>query len=458
MARTQVSLEPRLKAAIVSVLGVAVAVAAADAALGGFHAAQPWRWAIAPLCLAGALLAERFPVKIGPEQKVTLGALPCLVAALLLPPGVGPATAAAGVLLANRLARRSWWETALNSGNVLLATALAAAVGSLRQDVDYSAELHAAGGAAVYLAVNLGLAVLPAAIHSGRPYLSLLRGAAAATWPASLTLAACAVSIAVLAIESPPVAALPLIVLPLIYRMNLAIEAQAKANAQLAGVLAAQRRFLTDVSHQVATPLATIMTNLSILRRVTRGGAAEDAVSDSVAEAERMKRMLGRLRALAHADEDVPLRRELVDLAELTSDVVRAYAAQAVTSGIELVAEVNASARVSADKDLLREAVANLVDNAVRVSPRGTDVRLRVERGAAGPKIAVIDHGPGIEEERLSNLFDRFQRSDSGSGLGLAIARRVVERHGGTIRVDTSRGAGSTFTIELPEQPPRPQP
>jgi len=221
--------------------------------------------------------------------------------------------------------------------------------------------------------------------------------------------------------------------------------------SQLAGVLAAQRRFLTDVSHQVATPLATIMTNLSILRRATRGGLAEEAVTDSVAEAERMKRMLGRLRSLAHADEDIPLRRELVDLAELTADVVRAYTAQAGTSGVGLVTEVGATARVSADKDLLREAVANLVDNAVRVSPRGAAVRLTVGKGSLGSKIAVIDSGPGIDHDRLGSLFDRFQRSDSGSGLGLAIARRVVERHGGTIKVDTAMGTGSTFTIELPE-------
>jgi signal transduction histidine kinase len=265
-----------------------------------------------------------------------------------------------------------------------------------------------------------------------------------------LTLGACAISVALLAVESPLAAPLPLVVLPMIYRMNRAIEAQRKANEQLAGVLAAQRRFLTDVSHQVATPLATIMTNLSILSRATRKGPSGEVVSDSVAEAERMKRMLGRLRALAHADEDVPLRRELVDLAELTADVVRAYTAQAATSGVGIVTEVGTSARVNADKDLLREAVANLVDNAVRVSPRGARVTLRVDRGTGGPSIAVADTGPGIEEERLPRLFERFQRSDSGSGLGLAIARRVVERHGGTIRVKTERGTGSTFTIELP--------
>jgi signal transduction histidine kinase len=278
----------------------------------------------------------------------------------------------------------------------------------------------------------------------------LVRQAVAASWPASLTLAACAVSIAILTIEAPVAAPLPLIVLPLIYRMNLAILDQARANEQLAGVLTAQRRFLTDVSHQVATPLATIMTNLSIMRRAGRGSASH-AIEDSVAEAERMKRMLMRLRALAHADEDVPLRRELVDLAELTADVVRAYAAQAGTSGVALVTEVTVPASINADKDLLREAVANLVDNAVRFSPRGAGVTLRVARGSAGPSIDVIDAGPGIEEERLPRLFERFQRSDSGSGLGLAIARRVVERHGGTLRVQTAPGTGSTFTIELPE-------
>ena len=130
--------------------------------------------------------------------------------------------------------------------------------------------------------------------------------------------------------------------------------------------------------------------------------------------------------------------------------MVRAYTAQAATTGVGLVTQVSVQASINADKDLLREAVANLVDNALRVSPPGAQVRLSVDRGSSGPLITVADNGPGIEEDRLPRLFERFQRSDSGSGLGLAIARRVVERHGGTIRVKTEPGAGSTFTIELP--------
>ena len=435
-----------LRAAIIGVPVLGVVLAAIAAGLNGTAAADPWRLFLIPACFVAVVVAERFPVKIGPEQKITLGALPCLVAALLLPPGIGPATAALSVLAGNFFVRRPWPEGVYNAGNTLVAASLAAMVGTVGSDIDGTQVVRAAAGAAVYVLANVGLAALPASLHSGRPYLGLLQQVFSATWPASLSLAACAVTFSILWVEAPIAAPLPLIVLPMIYRMNRAIQAQAKANEQLNGVLTAQRRFLTDVSHQVATPLATIMTNLSILSRANRGRPAEEAVSDSVAEAERMKRMLARLRSLAHADEDVPLRRELVDLAELTADVVRAYTAQASTSGVELVADVGTRAQVSVDKDLIREAVANLVDNAVRVSPPGTQVTLSVDRGV----IAVADEGPGIEEDRLPRLFERFQRSDSGSGLGLAIARRVVERHGGTIRVKTALGSGSTFTIELP--------
>jgi signal transduction histidine kinase len=445
MAASSMTFTRPLKVALVAVPALGIALAGVAARAGGFAVAGAWRLWLIPACLVAVALAERYPVKIGPQQKINLGALPCLIAVLLLPPGVGPATAGLSVLAGNRFVRRSWAESGFNSGNVLTAGAVTALIAGGTGD-----GMREGIGALAYILVNLLLGVIAPALMTGKSYLALLRRAALATWPSSIALAACAVLIALLLVAAPLAAVLPLVVLPMIYRMNRAIEAQEKANEQLEGVLASQRRFLTDVSHQVATPLATIMTNLSILRRAARGGPAEGAVADSVASAERMKRMLARLRSLAHADEDVPLRRELIDLAELTADVVRAYTAQAATSGVDLVAAVGPSARVSADKDLLREAVANLVDNAVRVSPRGAHVRLSVERGSGGPVIAVADEGPGIEEERLPRLFERFQRSDSGSGLGLAIARRVVERHGGTIRVKTARGEGSTFLIELP--------
>src|SRR5260370_21597516 len=98
-----------------------------------------------------------------------------------------------------------------------------------------------------------------------------------------------------------------------------------------------------------------------------------------------MKRMPARLRALAHADKDVPLRRELVDLADLTADVVHAYAAQAGTSGVEFVTELRTPARITADKDLLREAVAHLVATAVRVTPPREAASLRLAHRTPPP-------------------------------------------------------------------------
>ena len=211
------SLPARLKAVIVGVPLAAIGLAAVAAASGGFTPVHPWRWALIPACAGGVLLAERFPVKIGPEQKVNLGALPCLLAALLLPPGVGPATAAVSVLAGNRLVRRSWWESAFNAGNVLAASSVAALVGAIGHDaVDGERDLRAALAALAYVVVNVLLAVWPPAVHTGRSYARLVRQAVAASWPASLTLAACAVSIAILTIEAPLVAPLPLIVLPLI--------------------------------------------------------------------------------------------------------------------------------------------------------------------------------------------------------------------------------------------------
>jgi len=281
VARGFGTLSPSLRAVIVGVPALGV-VLAAIAARGGISVAEPWRWVLVPVCVAAIIVAERYPVKIGPEQKVNLATLPILVAALLLPPAVGPATAAAGVVAGNLIVKRTWREAAVNAGNVLAASALAASIGPVGFDTNSSVDARAALAGLVFVIVNLVLAVLPAAVHTGRPYLVLLRQAASASWTASLSLAACAVSVALLAVEAPLAAALPLVVLPLIFRMNLAIQAQSKANEQLAGVLAAQRRFLTDVSHQVATPLATIMTNLSILRRAQRGsGPTQEAIASS---------------------------------------------------------------------------------------------------------------------------------------------------------------------------------
>src|SRR5882762_643787 len=153
------SLPARLKAVIFGVPLGGVALAAIAAAYGGFTAPQPWRWALIPACAVGVLLAERYPVKIGPEQKVNLGALPCLVAVLLLPPGAGPATAAVSKLAGNALVRRPWFDSVFNAGNVLFASSVASLVGAIGNDVNTVQDVRAAAAAFLYVLVNLVLAV-----------------------------------------------------------------------------------------------------------------------------------------------------------------------------------------------------------------------------------------------------------------------------------------------------------
>src|SRR5258708_14668218 len=124
-----------MKAVVVGVPLIGLVLAVAAAWQGGFAAAQPWRWLIVPVCFAGVVLAERFPVKIGAEQKVNLGALPCLLAVLLLPAGAGPATAAVSVLAGNLPVPRSWLDSPFNPGNLLLAGSLAAMLGTIGTDM-----------------------------------------------------------------------------------------------------------------------------------------------------------------------------------------------------------------------------------------------------------------------------------------------------------------------------------
>src|SRR5260370_36011705 len=143
------------------------------------------------------------PVNTGPEQTGNLATLPILVAALLLPPAAGPVTAGAGVGAGTLLVRRTWREAAVNAGNVLAASALAASIGPVGFDTNPSVDARAALAGLVFVVVNLVLAVLPAAIHTGRPYLVLLPQAAEASWTPSLSLPACAVRVALPAAAAP---------------------------------------------------------------------------------------------------------------------------------------------------------------------------------------------------------------------------------------------------------------
>jgi signal transduction histidine kinase len=229
-----------------------------------------------------------------------------------------------------------------------------------------------------------------------------------------------------------------------------------EANLGLKTTLESQRRFVADASHELRTPLTAIRTNVEFLARVP-GARSEDrveALRDVLTELRRMESLVGDLLALARLEAAAvrPAWRTFrLDhmLADVHRDALRS-AATGVEVGLGPLAEV----WVSGDRDDLRRAVWNLVDNALKYTRTGkVDLRLRAENGRA--ELAVRDTGIGIAEGHLDHVFDRFWRAPSvrgmaGSGLGLAITRWVVQAHDGTIAVDSVVGHGTTFVVTLP--------
>ncbi|MBB5786834.1 sensor histidine kinase [Jiangella mangrovi] len=222
-----------------------------------------------------------------------------------------------------------------------------------------------------------------------------------------------------------------------------------------------RKAMVSDIAHELRTPLANVRGYLE---------AAEDGVvpldpqlvSSLLEESALLQRLIDDLQDLALADAGMlRVHREETDVAELARQVVAAHQPSASSSGTELVVAVSASAEIVAEVDpvRLRQALGNLVANAVQYSGDGATVLVRVSRDSSSDEVvlAVRDDGPGIAPEHLEHLFDRFYRTDTsrtratgGSGLGLAITRHLVEAHEGTVTVSSMVGAGSTFTIRLP--------
>ncbi len=227
--------------------------------------------------------------------------------------------------------------------------------------------------------------------------------------------------------------------------------------AHLDEAFAQQRRFLADAAHELRTPLTSVRADLDALRAHPEMDPAEreDALRAAERETARMGRLVDDLLALARADAGPFLRPQPVSLDGLVLDVMRA--AEPLASSARLDISDWDQVALVADPDRLRQALLNLIDNALRHSPAGGTVAVGLARDGGEARIAVRDEGPGIAAEHLPRIFDRFYRADAardrasgGAGLGLAIAREIAEAHGGRIEVSTAPGAGSTFTLVLP--------
>jgi two-component system sensor histidine kinase BaeS len=213
-----------------------------------------------------------------------------------------------------------------------------------------------------------------------------------------------------------------------------------------------RRRLLADVTHELRTPLAVIQGNLEGIADGVYP-ADEERVGAVLEETRLMARLLDDLQTLSTAEAGaLQLAREATDLRELAFEVTSAFAPQAAAAGIRLAASPADETVTIADPFRVRQVLENLVTNALRVTPPGGDVTIAVARAELEAEIAVTDTGPGIPDEELATVFDRYTRSadSGGSGLGLAIARSLVEAHGGTITAARAPGGGTTMRVRLP--------
>lgn len=236
--------------------------------------------------------------------------------------------------------------------------------------------------------------------------------------------------------------------------------------ARLEAMFGAQRRFVADVSHELRTPLAAMQGNLDVLSR----GAARDpellaeSIADMRSEVNRLIRMANDLLLLAQSDSGVQLRHEPVELDTLLLEVHREL--RSLADGVQLRLGHEDQVTILGDRDRIKQALLNLVVNALQHTPPGGTVTLSLDRDDGFARLSVVDTGAGIASENLSLIFERFYRGDrsrtrsAGAGLGLPIVKWIADAHGGRVEVWSGVGEGSTFALllPLPPQPLAPRP
>ena len=222
------------------------------------------------------------------------------------------------------------------------------------------------------------------------------------------------------------------------------------------GALRRQREFAADASHELRTPLTVVRSSLEYVRRHPEApvSSVEGALDDVDAEVARLSTLVDDLLLLARSDSGaVAIDRQPLDLGDVAAAAASSMAKPAGAKDVRVVVDPE-PAMVEGDSTRLRQLVMILVDNAIRHSPTGGEVRVAVRRSGAAAYLDVEDQGRGIAPEDMPHVFDRFWRASGapsgGTGLGLAIAKWIVDRHRGFITVSNREGGGAQFRVQLP--------
>ncbi len=232
---------------------------------------------------------------------------------------------------------------------------------------------------------------------------------------------------------------------------------------RIGSLIESQKQLLSDISHELRSPLARLQVALELARRKA-GPAAETELSRIQAEADRMTDLIAQLLAVSKAESDARTRRfETFDLAEIVREIAEDADYEARTQGRSVGLHVERAPTVCADPGLVSSAIENVVRNASRHTAEGTSVEIVLTELDGRARVSVRDHGPGVPDEALKDIFSPFyrvgasrDRTSGGVGLGLAIAQRAVTLHGGTIRAANAPEGGLLVTIELPASTPVP--
>ena len=218
--------------------------------------------------------------------------------------------------------------------------------------------------------------------------------------------------------------------------------------------------FFALVSHELRTPLTSMLGYLDLVRDEALSPDALDFIEIIERNANRLQRVVGDLLFVARFDAGhIPILEGELDVRRLCDEALEAARPAADAAGVLLLLDADRSAVMQGDRDRLGQTLDNLVNNAIKFTPSGGEVTLRLRDRGDSVVIDVIDSGEGIDPDEIGNIFKRFYRSGRvirravpGAGLGLTIVQSIVEAHGGTVRVSSRLGRGSTFTVTLPRE------
>jgi heavy metal sensor kinase len=250
---------------------------------------------------------------------------------------------------------------------------------------------------------------------------------------------------------------LPAELRPIVERLNQTL-------AQLKGAFAREKQATADISHELRTPLAALLTTMEVaLRKPRTAEEYRELLEDCQVSGQQMNRAVERLLALARLDAGVAVMRpERVDVSALAEQCAALVRPLAEARGLSLRVHGGDGAQLVADPDKLREVITNLLHNAIQYNRPQGSVEVSVGRENGRLRVEVSDTGVGIPAEAREHIFERFYRADPSrgedglhAGLGLAIVKGYVDLMGGTIRVESAEGRGSTFRLELPVERPR---